>query len=120
MKDAYKKTYEVFQYGLIMPNGINVKSINQIVRLNHKKSRIEHRMSTFEGQSGSPIIAIHDEGFSIIGIHKGGCQSKNEKFNVGRLMTETIVKQLKKTALEWGAEMFRIYKVSHLSLQWFR
>lgn len=70
------------------------KDSNSISNIDHELSEIVHFISTFSGQSGSPII-LRDETDKIvmIGLHKGGidCEDKGNNYNKGVLLNEFMI-----------------------------
>jgi hypothetical protein len=70
--------------------------MNRVSVIDYKSFKIGFAISTRVGHSGCPIIA---DG-RIIAIHNGGGK-KDDKFNVGRLVTFDLVGDLE----EWGKQL---------------
>jgi V8-like Glu-specific endopeptidase len=74
------------QYGLTRKN--------RIVSVETKKRKISYSISTLPGQSGSPIVTNE----KIVALHSGGGM---DEYNVGRLITHDLVKDIR----NWSEEL---------------
>lgn len=81
------------QYGL--------SRVGKIGEIRETKGEIIHFISTLEGQSGAPIVMINkDNSIIVVGIHKGGIETKLKGrrvlANVGRLIDIELIMVLKR------------------------
>ena len=60
---------------------------------------LNHKLTTFEGNSGSPLLVRREKSIVAIAIHKGS--PKGETINCGRLITQDLMANL----LMWEKEM---------------
>lgn len=60
---------------------------------------LNHKLSTFEGNSGSPLFVRREKSFLAIAIHKGS--PKGVMVNCGRLITQDLLANL----LMWEKDM---------------
>lgn len=63
------------------------------------KHVLKHQMSTFHGNSGSPILVKRGKKHTVIAIHKGA--SPNATFNEARIITDDLIFNV----LAWEKEM---------------
>lgn len=98
------ETFEARQWGLTRSK--------KVVGVDPAKAMITHRISTEEGQSGSPIIEIGPgQSLSIVGIHKGSVKAEvngvKETVNVGRMITTELIQTLEKEIDKRRPRMFK-------------
>ena len=83
----------------------------RVLEVRKDRAELIHRVSSLHGQSGSPLIEVGEKDEpSIIGIHKGGVNTKINgsmcKANSGKLLTPELLEILKTGAKLMGAEPF--------------
>ena len=76
--------------------------------LEEKNFNFNHKCSTEEGSSGSPILNIHNN--KLIGIHKQGIQISNHRFNRGAFLNYPIKEFIKINYKLKGEEPIESFK----------
>jgi hypothetical protein len=81
--------------------------------INSEKDAIYHRISSYSGQNGSPILCTVRGQCLIAGIHKGMVKTviKGEEMevNTGRLVTAQLISTFRKEARRMKAEKFEVW-----------
>ena len=83
----------------------------RVQQIRKSDSELLNNMSTGKGHSGSPIIAVNLDGeYIVIGIHKGGVNTKIQKqkqtLNIGVLFNHGLVEILQYQTKEMKGDPF--------------
>ena len=74
--------------------------MGRIAEIDGQQGKLGYGVSTLAGQSGCPVVK--DD--RIIAVHVGGYQGK---YNVGRLIDSTVIKNIEAWGKELGTEGYR-------------
>ena len=76
-----------YQFGL--------RKVGAVHSVKAESAELIHKITTYPGQSGAPVILNREGKLSIVGIHKGGVDAlirgKIKKFNSARLITSNLI-----------------------------